>query len=114
MSKESRIEQSHPIAIIFAFRPNFTDTTAMVTLVTGTGDRCRRLILWRDHLPSNRHSLAGLDSRQCAILLGDELHTRWLVQLADEATARDAVGGVSGAPVGATGATVTNVPLPGL
>jgi hypothetical protein len=114
MSKESQIEQRDPIAIVFTFRPNFSDTLATVTLVTGTGTRCRHDVFWRGRVGLTRGSLAGLDRRECALLLGDALHAEWAgARDHREAPAHDPAVG-PGAPLGAAGGTVTQDPLPGL
>jgi len=114
MSRESRIEQSDPVAIVYAFRPNFTDTLVTVALVSGTGSRCHRDTLWRGRLPVSRDTLRGLSPRECALLLGDELHGYWQRDLAANEEPIAAPAGLLGAPLGATGGTVTNDPLPGL
>lgn len=116
----SQIEQSEPVAITYTFRPHFDGTLVTVGLITGTGDRCHRDVLWRGRLSIGRDDLAGLTPRRVAILLSDRLHETWADEMREMARAQSEAGvhlSLAKPPEpqeGATGAAVQQDTLPGL
>ena len=106
--------------VVTTFHPFSENTQATVTLVRGVAPRTSALRVWSGYLPVCRADLAGLGAATVARLLSDAL-ARHLpgpdgepLALDQDSTARER----SGAPLGATGGTVTTLPgqrvLPGM
>jgi hypothetical protein len=98
--------------IVYAFYPWDEYTQTEVRLESRVGGIGSSLVVWRGNLGLGRADLANRTPRDCAVMLGDELWRNF--HQPDSAPDHDAPAVAVGAPLGATGGTVTNVPLPGL
>lgn len=110
----------HPVAdmkathIELRFYPYAHETQAVLVLARGLGDRASRVRVWAGFLPCRRSALRGMGTGQVAFLLAGLL--RDALDAEDERTiaaARDSgsAGGL-GIPLGITGGTVIQDPLP--
>jgi len=98
--------------IIYAFYPwdQYTQTEVRLEArVDGIGSS---LVVWHGNLPVGRRDLKGKPPRDVAIMLGDELWRHLHPDISADLAARIAVA--TGVPLGTTGGTVTQDPLPGL
>lgn len=107
-SKQDPAEHS----IHFDFWPWDEYTAVRVYIRSLVGGHADEVIVWTGNLRTGRRDLAGRTPADCAILLSDRLWNEWSNRRSQGAMS-DPAGG-PGAPVGATGATVTSIPLPGL
>lgn len=98
-------------SINFQFWPwdEYTECKVVLrSLVDGVG---REVVVWSGNLAVGRRGLAGRPPAECALLLSDHLYRRW--HQSDTADGDSTAVG-PGAPLGATGGTVPQDPLPGL
>jgi hypothetical protein len=96
------------------FYPYAKDTQAVVVVAHGLGARAQRLRVWSGILPVGRSDLHGLDAGAVTVLLTGVLRDALTNASGDPVAWRtdSAAAEQPGAPVGATGATVTQLRLP--
>lgn len=86
---------------------------ARATFARGTGRNYRLYRVWDGYLGVGESDLRGLSVINCTAVLISDLLWGWQQTDGAAKTHHDAAVG-PGAPVGATGATVTQDPLPGM
>lgn len=101
------------VTVTFRFDPGARATRATVFMSTGINRAYRREDLWRGMLPVTVEDLRGLSRRDVALVLAAGLHEYWEAVLLAESVPQEPAEG-AGAPLGATGGTVTQDTLPGL
>lgn len=96
------------------FYPYAEDTQAVVVVAHGLGARASRLRVWSGVLPCGRRALRGLDAGAVTVLLTGLLRDALTDPTGDPIAFRTDSGTAepSGAPLGATGGTVTQLKLP--
>lgn len=96
------------------FYPYASETQAVVVVAHGLGARAQRLRVWSGVLDCGRRDLAGLDAGRVTLLLAGLLRDALADPQGDPiAVPTDIATAVGpGAPVGATGGTVTRLELP--
>jgi hypothetical protein len=96
------------------FYPYAKDTQAVVVVAHGLGACASRLRVWSGLLPCSRGDLRGLDAGSVTVMLTGLLRDALTDPPGDAIAWRadiKAAGGI-GAPLGATGGTVTQLKLP--
>lgn len=78
------------------------------SLVGGVG---REVVVWDGNVGVGRRDLAGRSSADCAVMLSDHLYREWAHRNSDSDTDQPLGSGV---PLGTTGGTVSQGPLPGM
>lgn len=98
-------------SVVVTFHPFVDNTQAVVTLVRGVAPRADRLRVWSGYLDVTRADLRGVGAALATRLLCDAL-ARVLPGVDGEPIAHpadSAAAGGPGAPLGATGGTVTQL-----
>lgn len=100
-------------SITFRFDPRADRTSVVVFMTTGLNRTYQREDLYRGTVPVVLADLHGLSRRQVVLALSAALYAEWNTHLGFQQAYQDAAAGL-GVPLGTTGGTVAQDPLPGL